>query len=168
MFSRRQYGDGFFQNFEKNKMTQKINKLSRREFLKNSALTAGTILAFPTIVPSSVLGSDAPSNRIAIGCIGLGAKGTSDMKEFNGKSDTKVVALCDVDSNHLENARQAISLELKSCYKDFRQLLDRDDIDAVVVCTPDHWHVPISIAAVRAGKDVYCEKPLTLTVALMR
>jgi predicted dehydrogenase len=146
-------------------MSKKLNTISRREFLKNSAFAAGTILAIPSIVPSSVLGADAPSNRIAIGCIGLGAKGTSNMKEFSSKPGTRIIAICDVDANHLETAGQAIGLESKFCYKDFRQLLDRDDIDAVVVSTPDHWHVPVSIAAIRAGKDVYCEKPLTLTIA---
>jgi hypothetical protein len=86
------------------------------------------------------------------------------MKGFKGKSDSQVVALCDVDAGHLANARKIADVEPKSCYGDFRELLARDDIDAVVVCTPDHWHVPVSIAAVRAGKDVYCEKPLTLTI----
>ena len=149
----------------KSKRTKKENKLTRREFLKSSAVATGATLAWPTIVPSSVFGANAPSNRITMGSIGLGGKGTGNMKGFNSKSDSEVIALCDVDANHLESARQRIELDPKSCYKDFRELLARDDIDAVVVNTPDHWHVPISIAAVRVGKDVYCEKPLTLTIA---
>jgi len=149
----------------KSKRTKKENKLTRREFLKSSAVATGATLAWPTIVPSSVFGANAPSNRITMGSIGLGGKGTGNMKGFNSKSDSEVIALCDVDADHLESARQRIELDPKSCYKDFRELLARDDIDAVVVNTPDHWHVPISIAAVRVGKDVYCEKPLTLTIA---
>ncbi len=87
------------------------------------------------------------------------------MKGFRAKSGCQVVALCDVDAGHLEEARLTAELDAGSCYGDFRRLLARDDIDAVSIATPDHWHVPISIAAVKAGKDVYCEKPLTLTIA---
>jgi predicted dehydrogenase len=87
------------------------------------------------------------------------------MKAFQGNSGAEVVAVCDVDAGYRETARQTAGLDARSAYSDFRDLLTRDDIDAVVVVTPDHWHVPISIAAVRAGKDVFCEKPLTLTIA---
>ncbi|GAF79260.1 unnamed protein product, partial [marine sediment metagenome] len=87
-----------------------------------------------------------------------------NMKGFKGKSDSEVVAVCDVDAGHREKAREIAGLDKKSSYNDFRELLARDDVDAVVVATADHWHVPISIAAVKAGKDVYCEKPLTLTI----
>ncbi len=140
-------------------------RLSRRGFLKGSAMAAGAALAWPTIVPSSVFGADAPSNRITIGAIGLGEIGKFNVQEFQGKSGSQVLAFCDVDAGHLEEIRQLAGLDKKACYKDFRELLQRDDIDAIVNSTPDHWHVPISIAAVRAGKDVYCEKPLTLTIA---
>jgi threonine dehydrogenase-like Zn-dependent dehydrogenase len=143
---------------------KKINTITRRQFLKSSAVTAAALTA-PIIVPSSVFGANAPSNRVTIGSIGLGGMGTGNMKGFKGKSGSQVVALCDVDAGHLEKARQTAELDEKSTYNDFRELLARDDIDAVVVATPDHWHVPISIAAVKAGKDVYCEKPLTLTIA---
>ena len=142
---------------------KKINTVTRREFLRGSVVTAAAF-AVPTIVPSSVFGANAPSNRITIGSIGLGGMGTGNMKGFKGKSGSQVVALCDVDAGHLEKARQTAGLEEKSTYNDFRDLLARDDVDAVVVATPDHWHVPASIAAVKAGKDVYCEKPLTLTI----
>jgi predicted dehydrogenase len=87
------------------------------------------------------------------------------MKAFQGNSGAEIVAVCDVDAGYREKARQTAGLDAGSAYRDFRDLLPRDDIDAVVVVTPDHWHVPISIAAVRAGKDVFCEKPLTLTIA---
>ena len=148
----------------KRRTEKKINTISRREFLKSSAVTAAAF-AVPTIVPSSVFGANAPSNRITIGSIGLGGMGTGNMKGFKGKSGSQVVALCDVDAGHLEKARETAGLDKKSTYNDFRDLLARDDVDAVVVATPDHWHVPVSIAAVKAGKDVYCEKPLTLTIA---
>lgn len=149
-------------------MTNKKAKktTTRRQFLKSSAVTAaGTALAWPSIVSSSVLGANAPSNRITIGSIGLGNQGVSNLKGFIGQPGCQVVAIADVDADHREQARQIAKLQPASCYNDFRDLLARDDIDAVVVCTPDHWHVPISIAAVRAGKDVFCEKPLTLTIA---
>jgi len=139
--------------------------ITRRKFLTGPALAAGTALAFPTIVPRSVFGADAPSERIHIGSIGVGGMGTGNMKGFHGRKDCQVVAVCDVDAGHLERARQSVGLDKRCAYRDFRELLARDDVDAVVVSTPDHWHVPVSIAAVRAGKDVYCEKPLTLTIA---
>jgi hypothetical protein len=148
-----------------NKSIRKAKTLSRRDFLKGSALAAGAAIAWPTIVPSSVFGADAPSNRIAMGCIGTGGQGNSNMRGFHAKSDCQVVAVCDVYAEHRENARKRIGLVPKSCYNDFRELLARNDIDAVSIATPDHWHVPTSIVAVRAGKDVYCEKPLTLTIA---
>ena len=140
--------------------------VTSREFLKGSAVVAaGATIAWPAIVPSSVFGADAPSNRITIGSIGLGGKGTGNMKAFKSKSGSEVVALCEPDAGHLEKARQTAGLNADACYGDFRVLLDRNDIDAVSVGAPDHWHVPISIAAVKAGKDVFCEKPLTLTIA---
>jgi len=139
--------------------------VNRREFLKGSALTAGAMIAFPTIVPSTVFGANAPSERITFGCIGVGGQGSGNMNSFKGNKASEVVAVCDVDFAHRERARQKTGLSSESSYNDFRDLLARDDIDAVSVGTPDHWHVPTSIAAVRAGKDVYCEKPLTLTIA---
>lgn len=145
--------------------TRKTELIARRQFLKGSAAVAGAALAWPTIVPSAVFGADVPSRRITIGSIGVGGMGTANFKGFKGKADSQVVAICDVDAGHVEKACQEAELDPRSCYRDFRELLARDDIDAVVVSTPDHWHVPISVAAVRAGKDVYCEKPLTLIIA---
>lgn len=145
--------------------SQKARSISRREFLKGSSVAATAVAFAPIIVPSSVFGASAPSNRITIGSIGVGGMGTSDMKGFKGNPNAEVVAVCDVDAGHRKEACKIAGLDPKSSYNDFRELLARDDIDAVVVATPDHWHVPISIAAVRAGKDVYCEKPLTLTIA---
>jgi predicted dehydrogenase len=137
--------------------------ISRRGFLRASA-AAGAAFALPAIVPASVFGANPPSERINIGCIGLGGMGTSNMRAFRGNPNSQVVALCDVDAGHLAKARQAAGLDERVCYRDFRDLLAQRDVDAVTVVTPDHWHAPISLAAVRAGKDVYCEKPLTLTI----
>ena len=145
--------------------THSIRTISRREFLTRSAAAAGAALACPAMVPSSVFGADAPSNRIAMGSIGVGGQGSGNMRGFNGQPGCEVIAVCDVDAEHCEKAAKRIGLDAKACYNDFRDLLARNDIDAVSIATPDHWHVPTSIAAVRAGKDVYCEKPLTLTIA---
>ena len=144
---------------------RKGRSISRREFLKGSSVAATAVAFAPIIVPSSVFGASAPSNRITIGSVGVGGMGTSDMKGFKGNPNAEVVAICDVDAGHRKEACKIAGLDTKSSYNDFRELLARDDIDAVVVAAPDHWHVPLSIAAVRAGKDVYCEKPLTLTIA---
>jgi len=157
---------------------KKANRLTRRQFLKGSAAVAASMaLAGPVIVPASVLGANSPSNRITIGMIGMGRQAFySNLKPFLNSPDTQVVAVCDVDAWRLDNARKAVekhyasnqsSGTFKSCsvYKDFRELLERNDIDAVMISTPDHWHVPMAIAAARAGKDICCEKPLTLNIA---
>ncbi|MCU0915290.1 MAG: Gfo/Idh/MocA family oxidoreductase [Planctomycetes bacterium] len=140
-----------------------VRMISRRSLLRSSALAAGTI-ALPTLVPSSVFGGAAPSERITIGCIGVGNMGSSDLKAFKSNANAQVVAVCEVDAQRLAEARKLAGIDAGSCYGDFRELLARPDIDAVTVVTPDHWHVPICLAAVHAGKDVYCEKPLTLTI----
>ncbi|MHC4489908.1 MAG: Gfo/Idh/MocA family oxidoreductase, partial [Planctomycetota bacterium] len=110
----------------KSKTTKKINTVSRREFLKSSVVTAAAF-AVPTIVPSSVFGANAPSNRITIGSIGLGGMGTGNMKGFKGKSGSQVVAVCDVDAAKREKARQIAELDENSSYNDFRDLISRDD-----------------------------------------
>ncbi|UCF17205.1 MAG: Gfo/Idh/MocA family oxidoreductase, partial [Phycisphaerales bacterium] len=139
-----------------------MRSISRRELLRRAG---GAALALPVIVPSSVFGAGAPSNRITVGCIGVGGKGSGNMRSFHGNRESQVVAICDVDASHRQKAAKSVDLGAESSYRDFRDLLARDDIDAVSIATPDHWHVPNSIAAVRSGKDVYCEKPLTLTIA---
>ena len=105
----------------------------------------------------------APSknDRSSFGSIGVGGRGT---QLLNGASEFgDIVAVCDVDRTHVERANQQTGGKAK-IYEDYRKLLERKDIDAVTIGTPDHWHIPIAIAACKAGKDVYCEKPLTLTV----
>lgn len=142
--------------------------LTRRQFLKNTA----ALTAFPYIIASSSRGADgqtAPSNRINLGFIGVGGQGSGHLNNTH-RDDIQTMAVCDVDANHRESAKNRInqiysekktSGAYKGCdaYGDFRELLARDDIDAVLIAAPDHWHALISILAMKAGKDVYCEKP---------
>jgi len=151
-------------------------KLNRRNFLKTSAATAvWAASVWPQIVPSSIFAATVPSNRITIGCIGVGRMGLGDMREILGFDQAQIIAVCDVDSKRLDYARQKVeqyygtrktSGTYKGCavYKDFRDLVDRKDIDAVLICTPDHWHALPTIAAAKAGKDIFLEKPLTRTI----
>jgi predicted dehydrogenase len=129
------------------------------------------VLGLSHIVPSSALGRDgtvAPSNRIVMGCIGTGGQGGGNMHAFMGNKDVQVVAVCDVDANHRNANRDAVNKHYGNtgcvAYKDFRDLVARKDIDAVSIATPDHWHALTSIAAAKAGKDIYCEKPLANSV----
>ncbi len=114
-------------------------------------------------MPSSVLGDDkrpAPSERITLACVGTGNMGTNNLKAFLQDERVQVVAVCDVDEKHRANALEIAGLKSTDGYGDFRQVLARKDIDAVMIATPDHWHSFITIAAANAGKDIYCEKPL--------
>jgi predicted dehydrogenase len=122
--------------------------------------------AVPCVIPSAAWGAAGqlpPSQRITTALIGSGGRGQQIME-----GGDRVVAVCDVDARHCEDARRKINAMAgdESCqgHNDFREVLDRDDIDAVVNATPDHWHVPIAVAAVKAGKAVYCEKPLSLFI----
>lgn len=142
----------------------RYGRMSRRSFVRKSLVAAGSCIAVPTIVPSVVFGADAPSNRIVMAAIGVGGQGTGNMKGFQAKSESQVVAVCDVDAAHRKQAMEILGIDAKNTYNDFREVLARKDIDAVSVGTPDHWHAPITIAAIKSGKDVYCEKPLTLTI----
>ena len=142
--------------------------MSRRDFLRRSAV-AGTGLA---IVPAHVLGGpgrNSPSERITLGFIGVGGQGTgANLKRFLPQPDAKVLAVCDVDTGRRNRARDIVNRKYgnRDCgaCNDFREITGRDDIDAVVVSTPDHWHVLPAIAAAKSGKDVFCEKPLSITV----
>ncbi len=145
-----------------------MNKLSRRTFIKATAASA----AFPYVISSSALGkagSVSPSNRITMGAIGVGAMGAGDLRGFVGKKEVQMLAVCDVDSRHLEQAKHSVdrAYDNQNCdaYTDFRDLLDRDDIDAVMIATPDHWHAVQAIMAVKSKKHVHCQKPLAYTIA---
>ena len=147
--------------------------LSRRKFLKQTALTAGAI----SIVPRYVLGKGfvPPSDKINIGMIGLGKQSRGLASRFLQQTDAQIVAGCDVWTTKLKwfkelvsgvyaEHRQQADFKGIDVYRDYQQLIDRPDIDAVIVATPDHWHALPSIAAMEAGKDVYCEKPLSHTI----
>jgi predicted dehydrogenase len=143
---------------------------TRREFLTQAAAGAAG-LALPLIVPASALGraDKAPaSERTTIGVIGTGGRGRSLINGFLGQKDVQVVAVCDVDTKHRKMGQEVVHKKYgtKDCaaYKDFRELLGHKDLDAVVVATPDHWHALATIAAARARKDIYCEKPLANSV----
>jgi len=148
------------------------NSTTRRQFLKQTSALAFSAAALPVLAPASALGragEAAPNNRIAVGCIGVGPQGQGDMGNFLNQKDAQVVAVCDVMQEHLNQARDRVNQHYKNTdcatYADFRQLLARKDIDAVLIATPDHWHVLTAIAAVRAGKDVYVEKPMGLNLS---
>lgn len=158
--------------------------VTRRGFIKSTAAAAA--LAAPYYVPASVFGANSPSNRINVGCIGVGNQGYPNLLRFLNADGCQVVAVCDVnrgsygyrdpkDLRGCEPAKQAAEEfyaklsgagTYKGCaaYNDFRELLARDDIDAVMIASPDHWHEAMTIAACESGKDVYCEKPLGLTI----
>jgi predicted dehydrogenase len=141
--------------------------LSRRRFLRGAALFSAAA-GFPTLAPSSVFGAaerPSPSNRITVGAIGLGGQGNGNLGGFLGDARCHVVAVADVDRNACENARKRINTHYgnQDCagYQDFRELVARNDIDVISMATPDHWHAITAIASVRAGKDVYGEKPFS-------
>src|SRR6185295_3598500 len=148
--------------------------------------TAVTAFAAPYIVPATVFGSNAPSNRINVACVGVGNQGWPNLLRFLKQTDCQVLAVCDVnrgshgykdpqDLRGRDPAKQEVEKyyadkngagQYKGCdaYNDFREVLARDDIDALMLAPPDHWHEPMTIAAAKAGKDIYCEKPLGLTI----
>jgi len=150
-------------------------KTSRRHLLKT---TAAAGIALPWIIPGRALGLNnetAPSNRTNLGLIGMGLMMGGHQRTMLGKDDVQVLAVCDVDANKrkvgLQRTEQAYAKKAPSgtwtgaaAYNEYEKIIERDDIDAVMVITPDHWHAPISLAAMKAGKDVYCQKPMTLTV----
>ena len=150
---------------------------SRREFLKRTLAAAGAAAAFPAIVPPSVFGKSAPSNKIHVGAIGLGRIAREhDLPGILQYDTARVTAVCDLDGKRLKEGREFVEafyakakgkadyLAVKT-YKDFRELLADKDVDAVVISTPDHWHAIPAIAAARAGKDIYLQKPASLTIA---
>ena len=146
--------------------------LSRRRFLQRAA-AAGGLVAAPYAITSAALGAPSrspASERIVMGGIGLGGRGGGDLRWLLGEQDVQFVAVCDVKGQRRQAAKQAVDAKYGSsdcaAYRDFRELLaERADVDAVLIATGDRWHALASILAMKAGKDVYCEKPGTLTVA---
>jgi predicted dehydrogenase len=152
-----------------NAMSPSAHSLTRRGFLRSAArATAGASLlsTLPFVARGRVLGAN---DRIAVGCIGMGPQGIGDMHGFLAQKDARVVAVCDLKQDQLQQARDAVNkaYQNQDCatYGDFRELLARADLDACLVATPDFWHVIISVAAVKAGKDVYMEKPMGCSLA---
>lgn len=142
---------------------RRVMKSTRREFLGRSA----ALLATPMLVPGDVLGRGgavAPSERVTLACIGVGGRGSADLRGLGDLAETQLVAVCDVDAAHRERGLAAAKLKVQDGYNDFREVLARGDVDTVMVATPDHWHAHIAIAAARAGKDIYCEKPLAASI----
>lgn len=136
---------------------------TRRQFLATTAAVAA-----PLIIPASALGRDgatAPSERITLGAIGTGNRGMSNLAAFKGDPRVQILAVCDVDKAHRDQAADLAGLGSDAAYNDYRELLARDDIDAVSIATPDHWHALNTIHSAAAGKDIFCEKPLSLTIA---
>jgi predicted dehydrogenase len=139
------------------------DKSTRRTFVKTGIAAAGTTAIYHRNVHARILGAN---DRINIGCIGLGGRGTSVMRETKKIGETtrpaQIVAVCDVYRKRLNRAKELSGAELATL--DYREVIARKDIDSVIIATPDHWHAPMAIDAMKAGKDVYCEKPMTRTV----
>ncbi|MFM7540785.1 MAG: Gfo/Idh/MocA family protein, partial [Planctomycetota bacterium] len=144
-----------------------MTRPNRRRFMAASAALAATGLSGRAF--------QAPSDRLRLGFIGVGKMNSGHLGHFLGQKDCQVLAVCDVDTTRRENAKKTVekryaeptkSGQYKGCQAvvDYREILSRPDIDAVVIATPDHWHAIPAIEAIQAGKDVYCEKPLTLTI----
>ncbi len=146
--------------------------IHRRRFLKATVATASAAAVAPTIIPSSALGRDGavpPSERIVVGGIGIGGRGTYDLGCFLEQSDVQFVAVCDIKEGRRQAVKKIVDEkygnQVCQMYRDFRELLDRNDIDAVLIATGPNWHATASMAAARAGKDIYCEKPCTKNIA---
>ena len=150
----------------------KSKSLSRRHFLKTSALAG----ALPFVLPARIWAAGTPPNsRINVGFIGLGKQGRSLLHAMLPRDDVRVLAVSDVDGTRRGMAKETVENRYAAdapagrgdacaAYDDFRELLARKDIDAVVIATPDHWHALVAIAAANAGKDIYCEKPMAHTI----
>ena len=157
-------------------MPTRRTPLTRRDFIKSAAGAAFALAGgAPMIIPSSALGNAntaAPSERLTLGFIGIGKQSSGHLGALSGKKETQVLAVCDVYKKRLDHAKKTVDdlykkIERKGspdAYGDFREVLARKDIDAVVIGTPDHWHTIPIIEACKAKKDIYCEKPLTLTI----
>lgn len=141
---------------------------NRRSFIKT---LGGASLVLPNIITSAALGAEgrpAASDRIVMAAIGIGNQGSGDLGQFLNDPRIQAVAVCDVQTEHRNKAKNMVDGRYGNsdckAYVDYRELLARSDIDVILCATPDHWHAQISIDAMKSGKDVYCEKPLTLTI----
>ncbi len=146
--------------------------ISRRRFIRSASTGLAAAAAVPRSLKAAAIGPGkqaSPNSRITVGCIGVGPRGTDVLRNFLGQSDAQVVAISDLKSNVLKTGQELVNSHYgnRDCagHHDFRELVARGDIDAVLVATADHWHVLTSLAAVRSGKDVYMEKPMGLSVA---
>ena len=155
-----------------------MRKPTRRQFLQTATRFAAGAIAVPAFIPAAARGGPgrvAPSDRLVLGLIGMGKMCYGHLGDLLNRQNVQIAALCDVESTRLEKCRKRVEdsyaarsgkSAYKGCdtYRDFRELLARPDIDAVLIATPTNWHAVMAVAACRAGKDVYCEKPLSLTI----
>jgi predicted dehydrogenase len=149
-----------------------MKAMPRRRFLAGTAALAGTAVGFPGIVSDSVLGlggNVSANNRINMGMIGVGSMGSGHVRGFLSHQDVRVVAVCDVRQEFRVRAKRTVDIhygdEQCAVYTDYRELLARSDLDAVLIAVPDHWHALIGVEAARQGKAIYYEKPMGRTVA---
>ena len=156
-------------------LLNKTKMTSRRNFIRNSALAASSALMTPSFFSSKLISGTNANDKINVGCIGVGRMGRGDLRDILPFNEIHVVAVCDVDAWRLQNAKDQVEKHYATSikngrysgcdtYKDYRDLLLRRDIDAVLIVTPDHWHALPAIDAAKAGKDIFIQKPLTLTI----
>ena len=152
-------------------MVDRSSRLPRRGFLR-AGLVSGAAAIAPVVIPGSALGLDGavpPSERVVLGGIGIGGRGTYDLGCFLEQKDVQFAAVCDIKENRRVAVKKIADdrYGTQDCamYRDFRELLDRNDIDAVLIATGPNWHSTAAMAAARAGKDMYCEKPCTKNIA---
>jgi predicted dehydrogenase len=152
-------------------MSRKPAQLHRRRFLKTALSTAGAAVMAPTIIPASALGLDGavpPSERVVVGGIGIGNRGSYDLGCFLEQKDVQFIAVCDIKQARRTAVKRRVDEHYGnqncSMHRDFRELLDRSDIDAVLIATGPNWHATAAMTAAKAGKDMYCEKPVTKNI----
>jgi hypothetical protein len=149
-----------------------MSNQTRRSLLKRAAGVVAAAAAAPYVVPGSALGAagsrPAASNRVVMGAVGVGGQGTGDLRGFLGFDEVQVVAVCDVSKANRDRAKGHVDQKNGNtdcaAVNDFREVVTRKDIDAILCATPDHWHAIVTITAMKNGKDIYCEKPESLTI----
>ena len=151
--------------------TKTTDTMNRRAFLRSTSKAALGMVAAPLLSRRRLFGGEMANSKLNVACIGLGGQMHNSLLPELIKLEQNIVAICDLDANRIDQTRKLFSPALAGAkvYKDYRGLVEREtSVDAVVIATPDHWHAAISKAAMQAGKHVYCEKPLTHTVAEAR